>query len=162
MCHRKTPLDDPRIYIPDAMLPQLVASYHTVLNHPGMNILESTLSVHFYNPRLRRECERVARTCDSCQRHKNPGRGYGETPPQLAHVAPWHEVAVNLIGPWKVELTGHDEPLAFHALTSINTVTNLAEIIRISNKTSQHVSQQFENSWLARYPRPIHVIRDQG
>ena len=41
-------------------------------------------------------------------------------------------------------------------------VTNLVEITRIDNKTAQHVALHFENTWLARYPRPIHLIYDQG
>ena len=34
------------------------------------------------------------------------------------------------------------------ALTTIDTVTNYPNIVRLSNKTSQHVAQQLENSWL--------------
>jgi hypothetical protein len=48
------------------------------------------------------------------------------------------------------------------ALTIIDTVTNLVELVRINNKTSAHVALQFENTWLARYPRPIHCTFDQG
>jgi transposase InsO family protein len=32
----------------------------------------------------------------------------------------------------------------------------------VHNKTSAHVALQFENAWLARYPRPIECIFDQG
>ncbi len=32
----------------------------------------------------------------------------------------------------------------------------------VNNKTAAHVARQFENTWLARYPRPLHVIHDQG
>jgi transposase InsO family protein len=52
--------------------------------------------------------------------------------------------------------------LEISALTSINIASTLGEIIRIEEKTSDHVFQKFENSWLARYPRPIRVIHDQG
>ena len=50
----------------------------------------------------------------------------------------------------------------FHALTVIDTVTNYCEIIRLRNKTAEHVALQFENNWLARYPRPNEVIMDPG
>ena len=135
--------------------------YHQVLNHPGMNRLYETINVHMYNPGLRTACEQVAGTCDTCQKYKLPGRGYGEAPPRQAHVAPWYEIAVDLIGPWKISIPGNQE-LEFRALTTIDTVSNLPELIRINNKTSEHVAQQFENSWLSRYPRPIHIIYDQG
>ena len=48
------------------------------------------------------------------------------------------------------------------SINLIDTVTNLAEIIRINNKTSAHISMLFENNWLARYPRPSRCIHDNG
>jgi hypothetical protein len=50
----------------------------------------------------------------------------------------------------------------FHALTIIDLVTNLVEIIRLDNKTTQHTSIQFVNTWLASYPKPTSCIYDQG
>ena len=50
----------------------------------------------------------------------------------------------------------------FNALTIIDVVTNYVEIIRLDNKTAEHVAMQFENNWLARYPRPNAVIFDPG
>jgi hypothetical protein len=50
----------------------------------------------------------------------------------------------------------------FMALTIINTVSNYPEIIRLNNKTTEHVANQFENNWLARYPKPNQVIFDPG
>ena len=44
----------------------------------------------------------------------------------------------------------------------IDTVTNLVELVRLENKSSAHVALQFENTWLSRYPRPLHCIYDQG
>ena len=70
-------------------------------------------------------------------------------------------VAVDLIGPWKVKI-GVDEEIEFNALTRIDPVTNLVELIRINNKTSKHVTEQFENVWLARYPRPNKCVHDNG
>eukprot|EP00957_Ditylum_brightwellii_P184548 14055540-Ditylum_brightwellii.AAC.1 len=73
---------------------------------------------------------------------------------------PWSDVVVDLIGPWKITIKGKE--IEFNALTSIDLVSNLAKIIRIDNKTSEHVAQRFENSWLARYPRPVKCIHDNG
>ncbi len=162
ICYRSAPDAEPKIYIPASMLEALVQWYHEILNHPGMNRLFDSINAHMHNPRLRATCESVVSTCDTCQRFKLPGRGYGETPPRTALVAPWHEVAVDLIGPWKIKVPGYDEAVVFNALTAIDTVTNLTELIRINRKTSRHVALAFQNSWLTRYPRPIHVIYDQG
>ena len=48
-----------------------------------------------------------------------------------------------LMGPWSIYL--HCQELKFHALTSINTVSNYPEIIGLHSKTSEHIAQQFEN-----------------
>ena len=36
------------------------------------------------------------------------------------------------------------------------------EAIRIKDKTSEHIAEQFANCWLARYPRPLKCIHDNG
>ena len=48
------------------------------------------------------------------------------------------------------------------ALTAIDPFSNLSEIIRINNKTSRHVTDQFVNLWLSRYPKPNRCISDNG
>eukprot|EP00978_Attheya_sp_CCMP212_P042527 scaffold260512_cov60-Attheya_sp.AAC.2 len=76
-------------------------------------------------------------------------------------MAPWREVAVDLIGRWKVKL-GHlpvvneaEAYVTFNALTCIDPVTNLPELIRIDGKTAAHIGAKFKQGWLSRYPRPM-------
>jgi len=102
----------------------------------------------------------IVTKCDDCQRHKAAQRGYGHTAAREALMPPWREVAVDLIGPWELSIGGH--VMSFQALTIIDTVTNLVELVRLDNKTSSNVALQFENTWLARYPRPMRCIHDQG
>jgi transposase InsO family protein len=73
---------------------------------------------------------------------------------------PWRQIAVDLVGPWTLSV-GPQE-MTFTALTIIDMVTNLVEVVRLNNKLSAHVALQFENTWLARYPLPQHCIYDQG
>lgn len=73
---------------------------------------------------------------------------------------PWEEVHIDLIGPWKVKVANQD--VEYLALTCIDPVTNLVELIRIENKTAEHVAQQFANCWLARYPWPRKCVHDNG
>ena len=75
-------------------------------------------------------------------------------------MAPWYEVAVDLIGPWQAK-TEHFEG-EFFALTCIDTTTNLSELVRITTKSSDNIARKFEQTWLARYPRPMRVIHDNG
>ena len=44
-------------------------------------------------------------------------------------VVPWDKIAVDLIGPWKIKVK--NRTFVFNALTCVNPVTNLVEIIRI-------------------------------
>jgi len=67
---------------------------------------------------------------------------------------------VDLIGPWRVNVNQLD--VEFLALTIIDPATNLVELIRLRNKTSDHVAQQFANVWLARYPWPESCTHDNG
>eukprot|EP00957_Ditylum_brightwellii_P009577 722069-Ditylum_brightwellii.AAC.1 len=41
-------------------------------------------------------------------------------------------------------------------------VSNLVEIIRVENKTAEHVAQQYENVWLSCYPCPLKCIHGNG
>jgi transposase InsO family protein len=70
------------------------------------------------------------------------------------------DVAVDLIGPWTLSIG--NRKLRFRALTIIDMVTNLVEIVRINKKTAAHVAMHFKNTWLSRYPRPLNCIHDQG
>jgi hypothetical protein len=73
---------------------------------------------------------------------------------------PWQDVAIDLIGPWKIPI--NNRTYEFNALTCIDTVTNLTELVRIDNKTAEHVRTQFERCWISRYPLPRNCIHDNG
>ena len=44
----------------------------------------------------------------------------------------------------------------------MDTATNLLEIIRIDDKKSVNIAQQFTNTWLSRYPQQINAIHNNG
>jgi len=53
--------------------------------------------------------------------------------------------------------------MEFDALTCIDPVTNLIEIVRLKGpKTANNARILFENHWLSRYPRPTRVVHDNG
>ena len=54
------------------------------------------------------------------------------------------------------------QTLEFKALTIMDTVTTLLEIVHIDNKSSENITQLFANTWLARYRWPAQVIHDNG
>jgi hypothetical protein len=88
------------------------------------------------------------------------GKGYGLLTEREKQIAPWEEVAINLIGPWTVKV--NNQKIEFNALMCIDTASNLVELIRIDNKTSHRIRDKFVQSWLAPYPQPIHRVHDKG
>ncbi len=89
----------------------------------------------------------------SIWKHKLEGRGYGLLPKREVWIAPWEEVAINLIGPWKVNVNGQQVEL--NALICIDMTLNLVKLIRIDNKTAEHIRNKLTQSWLCQYPCPV-------
>jgi transposase InsO family protein len=118
------------------------------------------MAINFYHPKLRNTVEAVLRPCDECQRFKNVQRGHGHTAAREASLLPWSEIAVDLIGPWTLKIG--NQTVQFRALTIIDLVTNLVEIVRLNSKSSRDVTFAFVNTWLAQYPKPVSCIFDQG
>jgi transposase InsO family protein len=147
-----------KIALPEQMVPQVIHWFHQVLGHPGQTRLRETLQQRYYHPQLRRQID--AFRCEHCQRYKLTGKGYGLLPERQVRIAPWEEVAIDLIGPWTVQVNGR--PCEFSALTCIDTASNLVELVRIDNKTSDHIRDKFAQTWLCRYPRPIRCVHDKG
>jgi hypothetical protein len=61
-------------------------------------------------------------------------------------IAPWEEVTINLIGPWKVKVNG--QQVEFNALTFIDMALNLVKLICVDNMTAEHIRDKFTQSWL--------------
>jgi len=147
-----------KIALPRNMIPQTLTFFHEVLGHPGARRLRDTLKARYFHPELRKFCEQYH--CDICQREKLPGPGYGFLPERELNAEPWSEVAVDLIGPWKIDVNGQE--LELNALTCIDTTTNLVELTRIDHKNSTHIRDKFTQTWLCRYPLPQRCVHDNG
>jgi hypothetical protein len=144
--------------MPNELIRPTVEWYHQVTGHPGSKRLYDHIRQRYYNCNFRRFIDSY--NCDFCQKHKLDGKGYGLLPEREVRSIPFEECAVDLIGPWEIVFRG--ETLEFNALTVIDTVTNLVELVRIRNKTSQHIASKFAQCWLSRYPWPQRCVHDQG
>ncbi len=89
--------------------------------------------------------------------NKLDGKGYGLLPECEFQSIPFKECAVDLIGPWVVQVCGN--PYEFVALTVINTATNLVELIRV-DKNSDTIARKYAQCWLSRYPWPQRCVHD--
>ena len=159
ICYKKDPTQDNwKIALPDSMVEDTVKWFHQVMGHPGEKRLTESLRQRYHNPGLRRHIEQLK--CSDCQKYKITSRGYGLLPEREVRIAPWEEVAIDLIGPWEVKVNGRK--VEFNALTCIDTASNLVELIRIDNKTARHIRDKFTQCWLCRYPRPMRCVHDKG
>ncbi len=126
--------------------------------HPGSKRLYLQISARYYHSDLRRRIDQLQ--CEHCQRNKLDGKGYRLLPEREIQTMPFNECAVDLIGLWVVQV--NSKLYKFNALTAINTVSNLVELVRIENKTSEHIARLYAQLWLARYPWPECCVHDNG
>ncbi len=47
-------------------------------------------------------------------------------------------------------------------MTCIDTASNHVELIRVDNKTAEHIRDKFTESWLCRYPCPVQCLHEKG
>ena len=162
ICQSPTTNSAWHIVIPDVMLYPLVNWYHEALVHSvGMDRLEAMLKRYFWHPKLRDMVCRVISSCPICPQVGLSTKPHGHLAPCEAPLDPWSEVHVDCIGPWTVTI--NDDKLRFEALTCIDPITNLVEISRFQGpKMSESAKALFENQWLARYPRPIRIVHNNG
>jgi hypothetical protein len=74
------------------------------MGHPGEKRLCETLNQCYYHPKL---CYHIDKSkFKDCQKHKLAGCGYCLLPNQEVQIAPWEEVIIDLIRPWKVKVNG--------------------------------------------------------
>jgi hypothetical protein len=114
------------------------------MGHPGEMRLQDRLNQRYHHPKLRYHIEKLK--CKDCQKYKLADCGYGLLPKQEVWITPWEEVAINLIGPWKVKVSGQQVEL--NALICIDTASNLVKLICVDNKTAKHIRNKFTQSWL--------------
>ncbi len=160
LCYTK-PGDNPanwKIALLEDLTKPTIKWYHQVTGHPGSKRLYGQLQQRYYHRDL---CQMVDNlNCDFCQRNKLDGKGCGFFPEHEDHLIHFEECAMDLKGPWTVQV--HGRLYEFEALIVIDTVTNLVELVRIERKDLDHIMQNFAQCWLTRYPWPQRCIHDPG
>jgi hypothetical protein len=104
LCYVK-PGDPPaswRIASPESMLQPTIWWFHQITGHPGSKRLHIQISARYYHHDLRRMIDNYH--CNHCQRNKLDGKGYGHLPECEIRTMPFEEFAVDLIGPWTIQV----------------------------------------------------------
>jgi hypothetical protein len=149
--YHKSADQDWRIVVPQELVPSLISWYHKFLGHPGTHRLMSTISQHFAFPSMKPLIEKFVLTCDTCQKVKPYHPCDGWLPPKDPELDPWHQVQVDLIGPWQFDF-GPRLKITVDALSVIDPFTGLLELSKLSNKICAHVATVFHNIWLCHFP----------
>jgi hypothetical protein len=145
ICYKKDPTQPNwKMVLPESMVVDAVKWFHQVMGHPGEKRLRDMLKQCYHHPKLRYHIEKLK--CKDCQKYKLAGCGYGLLPKREVQIVPWEEVAINLIGQWKVNVNGQQVEL--NALTCIDMALNLVELIRVDNKTAKHIRDKLTQSRL--------------
>ncbi len=105
ICYKKDPTQPNwKIVLHESMIVDTVKWFHQVMGHSGEKRLQDTLNLCYHHPKLCYHIETLK--CKDCQKYELAGRGYGLLPKREVRIAPWEEVAIDLIGPWKVKVNG--------------------------------------------------------
>ena len=149
------------IVIPQQLQFPAVQWTHSLLGHVGVNRLTDTLSSRFWFPNMKLMIEQAIKKCSFYQRNKIVHKQYTYLPPKsIQHLTPWDEVHVDMIKPWKIVINKLE--YQFRAVTCIDAVIGLPEVIPVEDEKSSTVANDFENNWLSQYPRPRHCVHDNG
>jgi hypothetical protein len=82
-------------------------------------------------------------------------------PPSEALYQPFLEVAIDLIGPWHIQVG--NKKYSISALMIFDTFLTMAELVLTDNNTVHQAMITFKNEWLSCYPcPPVRCIYDQG
>jgi transposase InsO family protein len=150
-----------KILIPKSLRERIVAWYHTYLVHPGTTRLEATLRSTLTWPNLRRDVERHTKTCRECQLCKKQRKKYGKLPTKQAEPSiPWNRINIDMVGPLTVKTPKRKHKL--RVLTMIDPATGWFEVAQLKDATAKGCEEAFDNTWLARYPRPQYIGFDNG
>ena len=83
--------------LPESIATQVINWSHQVLYHPDNNRMRDAIQAGYHHPDLRSHIDTCV--CEICQMNKLSGKGLALFSERDVNTHPWHEVAVNLIGP---------------------------------------------------------------
>ena len=138
-------LEDPKIVLPHAIQLAAIRWMHSLLGHTGITRLSATFRKHFWFPQMIKAITQYVQRREYCQRFNKQTIKYGHVPPkQIKHLCPWEEVSVDMIGPWTISINKFE--YQFRALSCIDTIIGLPEVIPVDNATSRSVAMAFEDN----------------
>ena len=132
------------------MADQVIKWYHFALGHCRTQRLYDTISDRFYRKGLNEMCKSFVCPIHCTASKTISGKEHGHHSVKQARLVPWDKIHVDCIIPWTITAVDGAE-YEFNALTCINPVTNLVDIIRLngSNPKAGYCGQHLEICWLS-------------
>ena len=160
-----------RIVVPKVLQAKILEWYHHLLVHPGRDRTLKSIQQHFYWKGMSKDVEKYCKKCPICQTCKVNKKKYGLLPAKEPEVVPWHQLCVDLIGPYKIPIRKYAKSKdvkkkysTIWCVTMIDPAISWFEMKQIPNKEAHTVAQAVEQAWLSRYPWPkkINFDKDQN
>ena len=158
-----------RIVVPKVLQAKILEWYHHLLVHPGRDRTLKSIQQHFYWKGMSKDVEKYCKKCPICQTCKVNKKKYGLLPAKEPEVVPWHQLCVDLIGPYKIPIRKYAKSKdvkkkysTIWCVTMIDPATSWFEMKQIPNKEAHTVAQAVEQAWLTRYPWPKKITFDKG
>ena len=71
---------------------------------------------------------------------KNQDNKCGSLPTKEAEATPCDRLSIYFLGPYKITIEGHDNPILPNSLTMIDTITGWFKIVKYSDKKADKIS----------------------
>jgi Integrase zinc binding domain len=150
-----------KIIVDSKLFYDILAWYHTNLNHPGQDRTYCTIHAVFYTPNMEATVQKYVDNCQICKKTKISSKLYGHLPQTDLLCDPWEIIQIDLFGPWTfqdITQTTHH----IQGLSIIDVATCWVELCPYSSKKSEDIALLVDQIWFCCYPRPRIPIIDNG
>ncbi|POM58550.1 LOW QUALITY PROTEIN: Retrotransposable element [Phytophthora palmivora] len=146
-----------RVMIPITLREEFVDWYHVNLLHPGPKRQYHTMKTTFYWLGMEQSIVQYCKKCRTCNRAKLHGgpQAYGKLPTRdMRIVNPFDVVHVDTIGTYGIE--------RHYGLMVIDEASRWLKKSVQTDNGGKAIAENFDTTWLRRYPRPKTVVYDRG
>jgi Integrase zinc binding domain len=139
----------------------ILAWYHTNLNHPVQDCMYRTIHSVFYTPHMEATVCKYVNNCQICKKTKISSKRYGHLPETDLLCNPWEVIQIDLFGPWTFQDVSQNTH-RIQGLSIIDVATCWVELCPYSSKKSEDIALLVDQHWFCCYPRPRIAIFDNG
>ena len=145
-----------QILLPNKFRKQVLTSIHEKSGHLGQRRCYIALRRRFFWYKFQDELKRWIKTCDMCQRNKNPPRYNKAKLQTYVTGTAMDRIALDVCGPFPVTDRGNV------CLVIADYFTKCVEAYPLPNQEAETVSEVLVKEWICRFGIPKFIHSDQG